>query len=246
MRYHRAKCHRGFTLIELSVVILIITMMMLMAVPAVSRIVAQARRDLSFAILHQLEVACEEFKGDLEEYPRSSDSDYPNSEWKGSQLLRLQLTGYGPDLDDDGLPQELQIPGEPLSFASLATDDGHHGFGFRLARKGRVYGPYLATAAMDIDSRDDHSFFVDAFGHEIYYYRYDLDKKDYDDGDNDPIDALGNVVSVSEYATKPKTDKYYRIDDFVIFSAGPDGYIEAYDPDNPAASDDVTNVFPEF
>lgn len=243
MRYHRAKRHRGFTLIELSVVILIITMMMLMAVPAVSRIVAQARRDLSFAIVHQIENACEDFKLEVQvdglyQYPRSNDPDYSN--WSGSQLLRLQLTGYAPDLGDDGLPAKTQ------SFESLATDDGHHGFGFRLTRKGRVYGPYPGTAAMDIDSRDGHSFFVDAFGHEIYYYRYDLDKKDYDDGDNDPIDADGNVVSVSEYATNPKTDKYYRIDDFVIFSAGPDGYIEAYDPDDPTASDDVTNVFPEF
>ena len=238
MRYHRAICNRGFTLIELSVVILIITMMMLMAVPAVSKIVAQARRDLSLAIVRQLESACEDFNLDLEEYPRSSDSDYPK--WSGSQLLRLQLTGYGPDLGDDGLPEK------PQSFGSLATDDGYHGFGFRLTLKGRVYGPYPATASMDIDSRDGHSFFVDAFGHEIYYYRYDLVKKDYDDEDNDPIDSLGNIVAVSEYATNPETDKYYRINDFVIFSAGPDGYIEAYDPDDPTASDDVTNVFPEF
>ena len=238
MRHHRAQCNRGFTLIELSVVILIITMMMLMAVPAVSKIVAQARRDLSLAIVRQLESACEHFKLDLEEFPRSSDSDY--KDWSGSQLLRLQLTGYGPDPDGDGLPSK------PQSFGSLATDDGHNGFGFRLTLKGRVYGPYPATASMDIDSRDGHSFFVDAFGHEIYYYRYDLVKKDYDDEDNDPIDSLGNIVAVSEYATNPETDEYYRINDFVIFSAGPDGYIEAYDPDDPTASDDVTNIFPEF
>ena len=243
MHYHRAKCNRGFTLIELSVVVLIITMMMLMAVPAVSKIVAQARRDLSLAIVRQLESACEDFKLDVKvdgkhQYPRSSDSDYPD--WSGSQLLRLQLTGYGPDPDDDGLPAKTQ------SFGSLATDDGHHGFGFRLTLKGRVYGPYPATAAMDIDSRDDHSFFVDAFGHEIYYYRYDLVTEDYDDDDNDPIDASGKVVKVKEYATNPETDEYYRINDFVIFSAGPDGYVEAYDPSDPTSSDDVTNVFPEF
>lgn len=243
MRRDATRHNSAFTLIELSVVILIITMMMLMAVPAVSKIVAQARRDLSVAIMRQLESACHEFKLDVQvnglyQYPRSSDADYPN--WSGSQLLRLQLTGYAADDGNDALPGKLQ------SFETLSTDDGHNGFGFRLTERGRVYGPYNGAENIDFGSRDGHSFFVDAFDHEFYYYRYDLESNDYDDDDNSPLDSQGAVVDVTEYATDPTTNNYYRIKDFVIFSAGPDGYIEAYDPADPTASDDVTNVFPEF
>ena len=239
----------GFTLVELTVVILIISMLLLMAVPSVNKAITQARRDSSFSIIKQLDSACLSFQVDHEFYPMSGGS------FTGSQMLRLQLTGYGPDEGDDGVPVN---GGDNSDLSTLASDDGVFGLGFRKSPQGRIYGPYGSSADMDVLVIGDSPVFVDAFDNEIFYYRYE--PGGYDNTHNSPADSAGTDLDMSVYAQKGISsggsvtwNGLWRAD-FLLFSAGADGQFvsgqylgasdnntRAFHPDVPFAVDDITN-----
>ena len=256
-----ARRSNGFTLVELAVVILIISMLLVMAVPSVNKAIIQAKRDTSFAIVSQLDDACQLFYIDHEFFPRSEDVNYPG--WTGSQLLRIQLTGYGPDDGDDGSPGN---GGDNSDLSTLPTDDGVPGLGFRKGPQGTTYGPYGASADMDAIMLGQWTVFPDAFGHEIFYYRYEAGG--YDDAHNNPLDIDGEPLVIDTYAENPRStgspDSYDPGEslwrrDFLLFSAGPDGQfltggdigaqdaaVRAFHPDKPFRIDDVTNFASEI
>jgi len=251
----------AFTLVELAVVILIISMLLVMAVPSVNKAIIQAKRDTSKSIINQLDSACNLFKIDHDFYPRSCDTNYPN--WTGSQLLRLQLTGYGPDENDDGAPGNS---GDNSDLSTLATDDGVPGLGFRTAPQGTTFGPYGASPDMDTLLLDQWPVFPDSFGNEIFYYRYDEDDEEFNDDHNDPKDSGGGEMSMAFYAQRGWRDEGGNVvwgglwrRDFLLFSAGPDGQFHkgtdvgaadgkarAFQPEKPFAIDDVTNFATEI
>ena len=253
----------AFTLVELAVVILIISMLLVMAVPSVNKAIIQAKRDTSKSIISQLEDACHLFKIDHDFYPRSGDTNYPD--WTGSQLLRLQLTGYGPDEDDDGAPGNN---GDNTDLSTLATDDGVPGLGFRTAPQATTFGPYGSSADMPSMLLGQWPVFPDSFSNEIFYYSYDEVAGDYNDDDNKPVNSRGGEFTIEMYAQNPRStgspkayedsDRYWRRD-FLLFSAGPDGQFHvgsdvgsadgetrAFQPDKPFAIDDVTNFATEI
>jgi len=214
---------RGFTLVELLVVMFIVGLLATMAVPTVSEYLRAAKQGASLAVLGQIQGACMLYKSDFEELPPSALGGV-YKDWQGCELLVLFLTGYGPDDGGDGIPGD-----------NMATDDGHDGFGFRVERRGRVLPPYNGTEKKDMGrGASGHPYFVDAWGNPICYYRYD---NGYDSGDNegDPGNGPDNVAYAQDSG-----NNYYR-KDLWLSSRGNNGQWNA--PSDGGENDDVTNFF---
>jgi prepilin-type N-terminal cleavage/methylation domain-containing protein len=229
------RTRRGLTLIELTVVMAILAMLMLIALPAVNQVVAQARTDESKAMIRNLEAGCLEFGEDVGFLPRSRDAaNY--SDWTGAQLLRLQLTGYGPDKGQDGIPGDRDNP----ELIAMDIDDGLDGFGFKRNARGQNFGPYMGADEIDFQPQaNDRSVFIDAFGNEIYYY---CGTGGYKTSDNE-VTAAGSEFEIDDYAANE--DGRFWKSDILIFSAGADGLIKAFVPGDENPTDDITNFLPE-
>lgn len=80
----RRSCRRGFTLVEVIVVILIMTILMSLLVVIVRGSVDRARTAKTTALIHTLHAACDTYKQDFGVYP-------PNNPHKESANLHLRL-----------------------------------------------------------------------------------------------------------------------------------------------------------
>ena len=118
------------------------------------------------AILDQISGGVWQYHADHGSYPPSSDSG--QGEWTGDELLYLHLVGYGPDLNEDSVAGGGQMP----DAQTFASDDGYHGYGFRLVPSGVIYGPYNGTEnlrrAVETGESDQWCF-ADGFGNPIRY-----------------------------------------------------------------------------
>ena len=123
---------RGWTLLEILIVLAIVTILITIAVPTIGRFRNVARVKTVQAQLGVLQEACFQYRGDFDALPPSHDSAMSSLE--GDQLLVLFLTGYAPDANSDARPG-----------ANMYTDDGHDSFGFRTTWRGKTYGPYNDT-----------------------------------------------------------------------------------------------------
>jgi prepilin-type N-terminal cleavage/methylation domain-containing protein len=252
---------RGFTLIEILVIITILGLLIGIAVPAGIMFRRQAARKASLARIALLSGACEMYRSDFDFYPPSDalfHGNLPNpatneERWTGGQLLCLLLTGYAPDLDSSGAPTpdgrlNLDAYGTP----DLSVDDGKESFGFRIAPKGRVYGPYNGAEGLpaqrfrlDDSSPEKPPAFLDTFGQPICYYRYDTSADQYDSNHNlVNLPVYYGSEDVMQYARNSAGRLYRR--DFILCSMGPndtwyepwrDGDEDGRDDDN----DDITN-----
>ena len=258
--------HRtAFTLIELLVIIAIIVLLVGILVPALTSFQRSALRSKSFAIVNIIDGACKYYYDDFGDYPPSHiDNDvyqnWPDSgNWYGGQLIVLFLTGYAPDIETKG------DPFGDNDDKSILEDDGKDGFGFRMARRGNVYGPYNGTEKLEIKKVfvvDDTEyikspFFADAFGGNILYYKFDKGTSVYHSsdnlGDSNIEDAGGNGPNPSttpsmdiNYYAQDASGRFYR-SDFIIISKGANRKITStnigWDPPREGDSDDITNFF---
>lgn len=140
----------------------------------------------------------------LKAYKSDFEAYPPSSPEGGEQICRL-LTGF-------------------------ASDDGEKGFGFRLADKGRVYGPYFGTEELGT-SGSDRPRFVDTFNQSIMYYLYDTKTNSYNPNDN-----TDDPSNINTYA-RNKKGEFYRTD-FLLLTRGPNG---EWDDPRETGSDDITN-----
>ncbi len=230
----------GFTMIELMVVIAIIGLLMAILLPALGQVQNQMRRTASTVMIRMLDSACREYHNDFGDYPPSARpagaEDYlPN--WEGKYLLPLFLTGYAPDLGQTGVPFDA---------GQMHEDDGKDGFGFRVAPRGRVYGPYQGADDFDMKPRadgDPRLAFVDAFGNQVFYYRFDEGAETYHAEHNDP-DPFGPYApqepNLPDYARRPEEQGggFFRTN-FILMTKGPNQRFEAL-RNNPE-TDDITN-----
>ena len=130
------------------------------------------------------------------------------------QPICLLLTGYADDTDTMGEPTDI------------VTDDGKAGYGFRLHRRGRVYGPYGGSE--DIPTADsDGRVFVDALDSPVLYYRYTTGTG-FNDGDNNPDEPL----DTSDYAPD-------SLNTFLLCTPGVDG--EWHEIGDSGNDDDINN-----
>jgi len=235
----RRQAWRAFTLMELMLVISAIAMLLIITLPAVTKAISSFKRKASQGIISQLANACEAYETDFGAYPPSYVTS--RSSWRGSQLLTLLLTGYFPDSHDG--TSGLGEPGTDALFGGPGEtdDDGKEGFGFRVVRGGRQYGPYMGTDRNEFmpASPDDHPVFVDAFGNEVFYYRYET-AGGYDADHNRGGDIDGPLGEISGYADDPDGGVYRK--DFLLITAGADG--DFTDPTD-VKWDDITNFFLE-
>lgn len=237
----RRAARRGFTLIEMLVIIVILILLIGIIAPAVLGVRQQAKRAASLATITLLEGAIRAYQQDFESQYAYDWQALPDSE----------------ALDElDGSPLTTDIEGRHrlvwcltgLQYADGAViDDGADGYGFRTIRRGPVHGPY--NGAEGVETTDPPTAadeaplaFVDAFGNEIYYYRYDPtvgdpDVDGYDEGDN-----AGGPANIDGWLSNGSgTWATYRRD-FVLMTQGPDGEWAAI---NEPAVDDVTNFLEE-
>lgn len=208
----------AFTLVELLVVVGIIALLAGIVLPSLKQFIIRSNKAKTQSAINLIDGACRYYFNDFDAYPPSKDDTY--SGWTGSQLIVLFLTGYGPDPTNNGIPG-----------ADLASDDGVEGYGFRLAQRGEVYGPYNNTEKLDV-RRDPRPEFVDTFGtagNPILYYRWT--GSNYDSSHNN-----GGPDNLSRYAQD--ADGTYYTGDFILISRG---HNEKWNAARDGGSDDVTN-----
>ena len=259
----------AFTLVELLVIISIIVLLIGILVPALTSFQRNALRAKSFAIVNIIDGACKYYYDDFGDYPPSHIDNgvyqnWPDSgNWYGGQLIVLFLTGYAPDIETKG------DPFGDNDDKSILEDDGKDGFGFRLARRGKVYGPYNGTEKLDVKKdfvywdngpqnySAPYAFFADAFDGNILYYRFDKSSSSYHasdnigdeyirrSGGNGPDPASIPSIDINYYA-KDSSDRYYR-SDFILISKGANRKMGwqnyGWDPPREGDSDDITNFF---
>ncbi|MGC9454192.1 MAG: competence type IV pilus major pilin ComGC [Phycisphaerae bacterium] len=231
----------GFTLVELMTVIAVIALLLAILIPSLMQIKTQIQRSASLTMVRMLDSACEAYFNDFDDYPpsrRPDGADYL-PDWDGKYLLPLLLTGYGPDAEDPGIPFE--------GGRRLDQDDGKSEFGFRVVARGVVYGPYHGTEDIRMQPAEDTDgppAFVDSFGNQVFYYRFDQEDETYHEDHNGP-DMYGphapQEPDMPDYARRNDGEFIRR--DFILCTKGPDFEFEAFG-ENPA-TDDVTNFLQE-
>lgn len=211
-----ARLGPAFTLMELLVVIVIISLLLTILVPSVFSIRRDIARGQTQAVVRLLAGACEYYKqDDIGSYPDSTPATMGGYPMKGRNRLVEALTGYLP----------------------LAAD-GEDGFGWRAVKGGRKCGPYHGAEEVATKMTGNGAAFVDTFGGEIYYYRYDTTGLKYNPADNDLGPADINVYAKDTAGTD------YLSKTFLIMSKGSDG-VWASGSAMSGGSDDITNFRPQ-
>jgi prepilin-type N-terminal cleavage/methylation domain-containing protein len=189
---------RGFTLVELMVVISIIGLLVGLLVPTVSTAMLNARRNSTVKVIKDISMGLEDFRRDFGDYPPSKPyrDSYTAEEKKTCGVLQTgtaNLAYYlcGPRLTGWGVEAGGRMP-----YDTSATAAG--------PRPKRAYGPYY-QATSDAVVYEDDAFssttvlggLLDAFrpAGRILYFRYEphpdvvsgVARPNYDVAQNDPI-----------------------------------------------------------
>ena len=213
----------GFTLVELLVVIAIIALLLLIGAPSAVQIQKDVARKKSVVMLAQISTA-------LRLYAEDFDGKFPPSSNEGGQAICRLLTGFPGDGGND------QTPG--ANDNAFKTDDGCEGYGFRLATRGPVLGPYYGVQKLPTSGGSTPRF-VDAFRREVMYYRFNENTTAPDYGYYENNDNTNDTGDINGYARNSAgaAGEFYR-KDFLLITSGPDGmWTFPRDP----KSDDITN-----
>jgi prepilin-type N-terminal cleavage/methylation domain-containing protein len=133
---------RGFSLMEMLVVIAVIAVLAALLIPAIGGIKRRNAAKATDALLQQVGLALEAYKGDFGVYPpprlRRLGQTGSNGQNEGVECLVLALTTTarsGPylldleegrlgDRDGDGLQELIDHSGNPIAYMNEATYDG--------------------------------------------------------------------------------------------------------------------------
>lgn len=213
---------RGFTLVELLTVIIILGLLIGLVAPSVQTVRKMFLIDQTKAYMHQLTMGIGNYLTDVGELP-PSDGSFPHPSSltvsdlnSGAAGLVQSLTGY------------------------MGSDkDGLDGPGFRLKRAGPKFGPYVSQ---NMPVAGDPPVFQDAFGNSILYYRFDSASRTYRSADNNVTNVKGPPDPMT-YVTDPRTNDqshpYYR-EDYILLSPGPNRVWDQVNQ-NTTKTDDIAN-----
>ena len=99
IRYPHRRLIRGFTLIEILVVMAIIGMLAVMVAPNLFRQQAGAMRDAALSQISSLETALDSYRLDMNEYPDSlselMENESGSASWNGPYLRRQVPARFG-------------------------------------------------------------------------------------------------------------------------------------------------------
>jgi len=217
------------TIIEILAVVVILALLAALVAPSVGHIRTQARRGASLATIALIDGACKAYHADHDEYPLSTNADG----LEGRHRLVHCLTGR-----------------QELSGSEIA--DGKDGVGFRIAARGRAYGPYNGTEKLELSEPDPNEpcppyYFLDAFDQPILYYRFGGGTYDLSDNNAaipNPANPDGQGAASLGVGYFQNADGAWYRRDFVLCSAGPDRVFTSDDDPN-TVTDDITNFLDE-
>lgn len=166
---------RGFTLVEVLVVIGIIVLLMGILIPMVNRAYTNAARTRSVADLAMLSTALEAYNHDFNSYPAVDETD--------ATLVGTSLNGPDPSnkpTPPPGPNSGAQYPGAvvlcwALAAPGTAQQDGNDGLGFKTRTQGQVWGPYVEAGRVKFANdytvgSEPNFYFADRYGHPILYF----------------------------------------------------------------------------
>jgi len=211
----------GFTLIELMVVMIIIILLLGILGPAANNAYRTVERSAAMAYVHLIESAVDAYKNDFDQIlPPSRGTQQFMSGYGGAELLYLLLTGPAGDPDGNGIASK-----------DFNLDDGLNGWGFRLRKRGKTYGPYIGAEQLPVVEKDGKRVFGDKWDNPILYYRFDTAVSKYHGADN-----TGGPADINAYAT---IGGVYARRDYLLIATGPD---RKWQTEPGASSDDITNM----
>jgi prepilin-type N-terminal cleavage/methylation domain-containing protein len=232
----RAQRRRGFTLVEMLIVVGIIVILVTMLTPSLAAVRTAARVTSTRVLLYTLETGLNMFKGEIplgRDYPPSYAErpvavqvPYPYSsgqQYLGAQTLHWALAG--PKLG--GTPGFTYDPASNIYFPSFVGAP-------------REYGPFVDVGKIKIGTPPQPGdpeewawaapIFPDDFGKPVLYYKAtpnSVAMQIYDPSHNSYIvwgHPLSNPNTFWNYIADPRTNNTYphNRDGFLIISAGPD------------------------
>jgi general secretion pathway protein G len=140
------RSHRGFTLIEMLIVIVVIAILALIVIPRLMGAGRKAKEAALRGDLHQLRNAVQQFEADCGDYPSASSQlmTQPAAGTTGGQGIALDVTGWqGPYLrtSDNNLPKDPFT--ESATTWSYTASTGHIQSGSTLtAINGEAYSTW--------------------------------------------------------------------------------------------------------
>ncbi len=225
---HQRRGGRGFTLIEVAVVVIIIALLASLALVALSHAMATGREAAERAAVNAMKLACEQFHSDFGfDVPLVDDSVDPAGNGDKVAVRDNTFLAYG-TADSLGKPHYSELSlAYYLTGVLPAEIDGKDGPGMTevsrdgtFSKSGRVYGPYTDVERdrrrLTNEPNNVHRF-LDRWGNPLRYYAWRGKPDNRGTPDNDMEFYAPRLLG------DPLQNMALRSARYAIVSLGPDG-----------------------
>lgn len=150
------KTHRGFTLVELLVVIAIIAILAVLGAPAILKQLKKAKITKAAGVCQSFEVAVNNFESEYNYLPAASDSPSETAPLRSDDDIMAVLAG----VEDTYNPKKIKFfeLGEPKGSSESSYKDGMHISGTTAKLYDPWGEPYYLTLDYDYDGQVKHPY----------------------------------------------------------------------------------------